>query len=136
MKKPFKDLRAKQIERALDSLLPLQHAYQPPRGWIGSIRELKEMSLQQLGEKIHISRQSVSALEKAEAKGGITIKKLRQVAEGLDCELVYAFIPKNKLFSHKKAVEHTMALEDQAVNTLKVAEEPLQEKYGKRKNTY
>jgi predicted DNA-binding mobile mystery protein A len=71
--------------------------------------------------------QTVAAFEKSEAADRITLQTLRRYAEALNCELVYAIVPKNgslqqlaearaRLEAERdvRAVEHTMALEDQA----------------------
>jgi hypothetical protein len=65
---------------------------------------------------------------KSEAEYSISLGNLREAAEALGCELVYAIVPKNgsieelvqqraraKATENIRAVEHTMALEDQAV---------------------
>ena len=67
-------------------------------------------------------------LEKSEAEYRITLGSLRAAADALGCELVYALVPKHgsvrelaersarELASENvRAVEHSMALEDQAV---------------------
>jgi predicted DNA-binding mobile mystery protein A len=39
----------------------------------------------------------VTVLEREEVAGGISLKTLRQAAEALDCELIYALIPRHSL---------------------------------------
>lgn len=39
----------------------------------------------------------VTTIEKAEAPGAITLKTLRETAEALDCQFVYAFVPTKAL---------------------------------------
>lgn len=54
------------------------------------------MSQQQLGNKISITNGKVLwKLNIGEKDGTITIKTLRDVANGLDMELVYGFVPKD-----------------------------------------
>lgn len=81
-----------------------------------------------LAERLGISRVAVTKLEHAEVLGGITIAKLAEVAEALDCQIVYALVPNTSLDDtvRRRATETvdrraeyvgaTMALEDQAVN--------------------
>jgi predicted DNA-binding mobile mystery protein A len=66
-------------------------------------------------------------MERAEAHGNITLRTLRRAAEAMECELVYALVPKVSLEStlrkqavsaarHKLApVDHTMRLEEQGL---------------------
>ena len=80
----------------------------------------------------------VSSLEKSEADYRISLGSLRAAADALGCELVYAFVPKNgtvnslweeraraQASENVRAVEHSMALEDQAVGRVeeKIEEE-------------
>jgi predicted DNA-binding mobile mystery protein A len=63
--------------------------------------------------------------EKSEAEERITLGQLRRLADGLDCELVYALIPRKPLTDVVQdranqmareevyGVAHTMSLEDQ-----------------------
>jgi hypothetical protein len=75
-------------------------------------------------------------MEKAEADDRITLKSLRTIAGALDCDLVYALVPRasslqasieSRAFSDAKSrvlkVEHSMALEDQAVGRIDEAVE-------------
>lgn len=69
----------------------------------------------------------VRKLESAEAQQVITLASLRKLANALDCELVYAMVPRKPLAEQLqdqalavaseqlRSVSHSMALEDQAV---------------------
>jgi predicted DNA-binding mobile mystery protein A len=66
-------------------------------------------------------------LEQSERKGTIALATLRRVAAALDCTVVYALVPNKPLEvmvrdrahavvrQRRAAVEHSMLLEDQAV---------------------
>jgi hypothetical protein len=82
------------------------------------------------------SRQLPLQLEKSEADDRITLRSLRAVAGALDCDLVYALVPRansvresteRRVRSEAKlrvlGVEHSMALEDQAVGRIEEAVE-------------
>jgi predicted DNA-binding mobile mystery protein A len=90
------------------------------------------MTMQQLASVMEVTRQHVAFMEKSEAEERITLKSLKRAAEALDCELVYAVVPKSGSLSdlaekrarqqaeqNVLAVEHTMALENQAVGGVK-----------------
>lgn len=124
MKPEFRQLRLSQLDRALATMRAV-----PPRptdGWIASVREALGLTLQQLGEQIRASRQSVQQFERAEAKDRITLGALRRAAKAMGCELVYALVPDSGSFSElaerptrdratrdAKSVAHSMLLEDQ-----------------------
>lgn len=93
--------RATQARRELDrkfssaSLGPI--AARPRSGWIRAIRGALGMSQAVLAERLGVSSAAVNKLEHAELHGGITIGKLAEVAEALDCTLIYALVPKSTL---------------------------------------
>ena len=75
-------------------------------------------------------------MEKGEAEDRITLKSLRAAANALDCDLVYGLVPRadsmqelieNRARAEAKSrvlgVEHSMALEDQAVGRVDEAVE-------------
>lgn len=100
----------------------------PVRGWIKAIREALGMTTVQLADRLRVKQPSVVALEQSEEKGSIELATLRRVAEALDCQLVYALVPKKpletmvreraRLFLRRRRapVEHSMLLEDQQVS--------------------
>lgn len=88
------------------------------------------MSAEQLAKRLGVKQPSIVALEQSEAKGTIELSTLRRVAEALDCTVVYALVPNRPLEtmvreraralarSRHALVEHSMLLEDQAVNAV------------------
>jgi predicted DNA-binding mobile mystery protein A len=65
----------------------------PHTGWIKAIRAVLGMSMQQLGNKLKISKQGILDIERREMEGSITIKSLKEIARVLDMQLVYGFVP-------------------------------------------
>jgi predicted DNA-binding mobile mystery protein A len=145
MKKEFRQLRLSQLDRALPNLREL-----PPRpttGWLASIREALGLTLEEIGRRIHASRQAVQQFEKAEADDRITLAALRRVAEAMGCELKYSLVPKAGSFTElaerstrdraKRDVErvmHTMMLEDQKPeNANQLIEDEAQRRLNRRK---
>ena len=124
MKLEFRQLRLSQLDRGLAQTRSIPS--RPADGWIASVREALGLTLGQIGQRVRASRQAVQQFEKAEANDRITLAALRRVAEAMDCELVYALVPKMGSFAElaelptrdraKRDVEsvmHTMMLEDQ-----------------------
>ena len=104
------------------------------------IRSAIGMSMQQLGNKLNVSKQGVMDIEKREKDGSITIKSLREIARALDMQLVYGFVPNDGSLDaliEKRATElatqivmrtaNTMKLEDQA-NSKKRIEAAIKER--------
>jgi predicted DNA-binding mobile mystery protein A len=113
------------LDRALAPFRKAPHRA-PPRGWIRALRDALGMTAEQLGERMGVKQPSVQRLELSEAEGTIQLSSLRKAAEALDCEVVYALVPRRTLKETYEAaalkvarrelglVAHTMALEDQA----------------------
>lgn len=68
----------------------------PQSGWISAIRTTLNMTLEQLGNKAGKTKQTMSKLEKSEAEGGISLASLRDTAQALDMQLVYAIVPREE----------------------------------------
>jgi predicted DNA-binding mobile mystery protein A len=96
--------------------------------------------MQQLGNKLNVSKQGVMDIEKREKDGSITIKSLREIARAMDMQLVYGFVPNDGSLDaliEKRATElatqivmrtaNTMKLEDQA-NSKKRIEAAIKER--------
>lgn len=103
-------------------------------GWIRPMRSAIGMSLRQLASRVGVSIQNLQALEVRESEGNVTIAGLRRVAESLDMDFTYAFIPragsltamisKQAEIKARELVERahqTMILEGQAVSEEQIA---------------
>jgi predicted DNA-binding mobile mystery protein A len=130
-----KSLQLQQINNKMFKFALLTQVAVPPVGWIKAIRQAVGMSMQQLGNKLSISRQGVMDIERREQDGSITIKSLREVARALDMQLVYGFVPNDGSLDaliEKRAKElatrivlrtaNTMKLEDQANSRERIRE--------------
>lgn len=104
----------------------IRQSAKPPKGWIATIRTALGMPQEVLGARLRIPKQRISQLEKREQSGDIKLSQLREVAEALNCDFVYALLPREPLEAvverrireiakrQLAAVERTMQLEDQA----------------------
>ena len=121
-------LRLRQAIALLEPWQPLRTARAPGQGWVSTIRRAVGMSSAQLAARMHISRQSLEALEVREAAGTATVEALQRAADALDCDLVYALIPRQGSLDEMVTTQarrlaerlvgragHTMALEQQTV---------------------
>jgi predicted DNA-binding mobile mystery protein A len=98
----------------------------PSTGWIKATRLALGMSQEQLGKKLQITRQSVQELEKREKEGTITLKTLKEVANVLDIQLVYGFIPNQgslEALIEKKANELATRIVMRTSNTMKLEDQ-------------
>lgn len=66
---------------------------QPREGWIKTVRKALGMTAPQLAKRLGVTRASVYKTEKAEQAGGITLKRMADVAEAMDCRFIYTIVP-------------------------------------------
>ncbi len=125
--KLVRQLQSSRLLRYLERLSQLSLSA-PPKGWLHTIRQLLSMSQVQLAKRLQVSPAAIHHFEKGERAGTITLHTLQKAAEALNCNLVYALVPKQPIpqllqeRALKKAqkmlapVAHTMALEDQGLD--------------------
>jgi predicted DNA-binding mobile mystery protein A len=63
-------------------------------GWLRAIRQAVGVRVEEAAERQGVCRWEVFRLEKAEQTGRIRLESLRRAAEAMDCELVYALVPR------------------------------------------
>lgn len=97
MQAKYKKLTVRQLDEALEGLKPLKTITLPPKGWVRAIRDALGMSARQLAKRIGVKQQRIARIEQDEKQGRVTLKTMRSVAEGMDCEFVYGFVPKTSL---------------------------------------
>jgi len=132
-------LHLQQLNSKILAFASLQKMAAPPTGWTNAVRTAIRMSMQQLGNRLSITKQSVQDIERREKDGSVTIKALRETAKALDMQLVYGFVPNDgslMALIDRKAKElatkivlrtsNTMKLEDQE-NTKQRIEKAIQE---------
>ena len=93
----FEHLRVRQVDSALEPLREIQDGTPPDAGWARAIREGLGMSIRQLAERMGVAKTTVATLERNEASGVIKLSSLRALGEALDCDLVYALVPRTSL---------------------------------------
>lgn len=126
-------LLIEQLDRKLKSFLGSEMVIIPDNGWINTIRTTINMTLEQLGKKLNMTKQGVKRIEESEAAGTITIKSLKEVCNALEMKFVYGFVPidgsidslldrKSRILAEKIILRtnHNMMLEDQEIEKEKL----------------
>jgi len=117
------DSRLREIQAAAKTL-------QPPRGgWIRAIRIGLGMSATDLAKRLGVHNSTMTRLESNESEGVLNLSSLHRVADALECDLVYALVPRRPLADtvteHARSLaelsiqetQNTMALENQGLST-------------------
>lgn len=125
MSSEFNQLRIEQLQTAVNAYGILLTKRAPSRGWLKEIREALGRTERQQAARLGITGSTLHKSEQAEADERISMGQLRKLADGLDCELVYALVPRKPLpdvvqdratqlaKEEVHGVAHTMGLEDQ-----------------------
>lgn len=123
----IRELARQQLDRRLEAVRDVAPYLRAPKGgWVNAIRTAHAMSQGDLARRMDVSQQAVSQLEGREAIGSATLNALDEAAHALDCEFVYALVPRRPIQDTLEAralrlaqqmlgsVRHSMRLEDQA----------------------
>ena len=78
--------------RTLDAL-----GDRPRSGWVAAIRGGLGMSQADLARQLDVTPAAIAGLERSEREHTITLGRLDDLADALDCTLVYALVPRTTL---------------------------------------
>ncbi|MDX2361761.1 MAG: mobile mystery protein A [Crocinitomicaceae bacterium] len=128
-----KKLLIEQLEQKLAEFKNAATVPVPQRGWVNTIRTTFNMTRDQLGAKLNMTKGAIQKIEEREATGQISINKLRGIGKALDMKFVYGFVPKDGTIENlinikaeklaQKIVLRTnqnMKLEDQGIGDDKI----------------
>lgn len=117
----------RRLDRKLMPFKRLRNIRAPRSGWLRAVRTSIGMSQSDLSRRLSVAQPTVEGYERAEASGAITLASLRRAADALDCDLVYALVPRRGLEASiiararelaeqiVRRTDHSMRLEAQGV---------------------
>lgn len=97
MNKALIKTQRKSLDEKLKAFIKARSIVRPKSGWVRAIREAIGMTTAQLAERMNIQQSGVTLLEQREVAKTVTLETLQRAANALNCELVYALVPKNSL---------------------------------------
>lgn len=112
MSPELNQLRLEQLQSTLSSYTDLATRQVPPRGWLKLIRNALGRTERQQSQRLGISASTLHKSEQSEADDRITLGQLRKLADGLDCELVYALVPRRPLTEVVQERARTIAVQE------------------------
>ena len=128
-----KKLLIEQLDQKLAHFKDAGMVLVPQKGWVNTIRTTLNMTREQLGTKLDLTKGAIQKIEEREATGQITINKLKDVGNALNMKFIYGFIPKDgtiesliNLKAEKLArkivlrTNQNMKLEDQGISEDKI----------------
>jgi predicted DNA-binding mobile mystery protein A len=69
----------------------------PAKGWIRSMRVSLSMTTSQLAKRVGVSQPTITEWEQREKDGTITMQTMKRVADAMQCDLVYALVPRKAI---------------------------------------
>ena len=93
----MKSQRAIARDRLDERLAGVPELARPNKGWIRALRDALGMSSTDLARRMGVSQQRVPAIERGEQDMTIKLDTLMRAADALDCDLVYALVPRTSL---------------------------------------
>lgn len=91
---PYNKLKIQQLD---DKFRFFKDVEIPKNGWVNLIRKTLGFTYAQLSKRLNTSPQVIKKFEQNEVKGSVTINTMRKLADAMDCNLVYALVPKSSL---------------------------------------
>ena len=76
-----KKVLIEQLDKKLDKFKEAKTVPLPQKGWVNTIRTTLNMTREQLGFQLKLTKGAVQKIEEREATGQITINKLKNVGE-------------------------------------------------------
>lgn len=113
------------ISQSLRELMP---SLKPKKGWVKTIREALGMTAAQLAHRLTLHPSRITRIEEEELRLSLTLNTLYKIAEALECDLVYALVPKHDIedilrerakklaITRIQRLQNSMSLENQALN--------------------
>ena len=108
----MKQIIRDQYQSKLSQLIDINEVIRPKEGWVRTLRKALGMSGLQLAKRLGMSKSQASQMERMEVEDRITLKQLRRVADSLDCDLMYALVPRKPIDTmlHDRAREKAQKL--------------------------
>ena len=82
-----------QLDRKLKPFQKTKDVQMPDSGWVKHIRSALNMTLEQLGNRIKMTKQGVLNIERRESSGSISIRSLKEIGNAMEMQFVYGFVP-------------------------------------------
>ena len=98
------------IEKKISPWKKLKTDKRPPSGWLKAIRGALGISTRQLAKQCGVQHSSILRIEKNEVQDKVSIESLKKIASAMNCQLVYAIVPKKEYNSLEKIIDHQAEL--------------------------
>lgn len=107
MKINFNETILNQIDRRVETVRSLKEKAFVREGWIKYMRNALGLTQTKLAKLVNLNSANIVQAEKREIEGNVSIATLKKMAQAMECEFVYAFVPNKKISEiiHDKAYD-------------------------------
>ena len=116
-------LRIQQLEELVTPMRQMLDSRRPSGGWVRATREALGLTNVQLAKRMgRKAPQTIEAMQRSEVLGTIQLSTLRELAEAMNCRLVYALVPEKPLdeIRRDRAKEVASAILQPALHSMKL----------------
>lgn len=123
-----KSLQIKQLDALIRPFVVVSEDLGLRSGWVATVRQAMGMPVRALASRLGVAPSQITRSQQREASGAITVASLRRLADALECDLMYGFVPRGGSFrgiverqarvaatERLQELEQTMRLEHQVV---------------------
>jgi len=83
----------KDLDRELRPFLTARRVHRPSGGWLRTVRKALGLSAAAMAKDLRVSPSAVFQMERSEWNDKISLRGLRDAAQAMACEVVYAIVP-------------------------------------------
>lgn len=85
------------IDRLISNAGGIRGLEAPPEGWLKTVRQAVGFTQADMAEYLQVCSQTISAYERNESTGALTLRALKTYATALGCDVVYCLVPKSSV---------------------------------------
>jgi len=81
---------------------PVGNVVRPNGGWLRAVRDNLGITLTELALRLKVTPPAIRSFEQAESEDRITLASLRRAAAAMECDLIYALVPRTERSSNRR----------------------------------
>jgi predicted DNA-binding mobile mystery protein A len=104
MREIFRLGAQRELDRTARAFLMARRVSRPRGGWLRTVRKALGLMATDMAKDLRVTPSMVFQLERSEWENTITLRRLKEVARAMECELVYAIVPMEGKFEDQGLV--------------------------------
>ncbi len=93
MREIFRVGAQRELDRTARAFLMARRVNRPRGGWLRAVRKALGLMATDMAKDLRVTPSTVFQLERSEWENTITLRRLKEVARSMECQLVYAIVP-------------------------------------------